>query len=101
MSLRWVMRSLSAARQISGQLAGPRITRPVSGQTRRATLGGGLAAAAWSLSRGAAADASAPAANGFVSFEAAPAHLQLEPPPAEAAATYAYGGAIPGPLLRV
>ncbi len=101
MSLRWVMRSSSAEGQISGQLARPRIARPVSGPTRRAILGGGLAAAAWSLSRGASADASAPAANGFVNFEAAPAQLQLGPPPAEAAATCAYGGAIPGPLLKV
>ena len=72
-----------------------------SGQTRRAVLGGGLAAAAWGLSGSAGADAPALAADGFVSFEAAPARLQLGPPPAEAAATFAYGGAIPGPLLKV
>jgi FtsP/CotA-like multicopper oxidase with cupredoxin domain len=68
--------------------------------TRRAVLGGGLAAAAWRLS-GAWADAPAPAADGFLSFEAAPARLQLAPLPAEAAATYAYAGEIPGPLIKL
>ncbi len=69
-------------------------------QTRRTVLGGGLAAAAWAVCGSAGADAPAPA-DGFVSFEAAPAQLQLGPPPAGAAATWAYGGAIPGPLLKV
>jgi FtsP/CotA-like multicopper oxidase with cupredoxin domain len=69
--------------------------------TRRAILSGGLAAAAWRLSCGARADAPAPAADGFLSFEAAPARLQLALPPAEPAAAYAYAGAIPGPLIKV
>ena len=69
--------------------------------TRRAVLGGGLAAAAWHLSLEARADSPAPAADGFLSFDAAPARLQLVPPPAEPAATYAYAGAIPGPLLKL
>ena len=69
--------------------------------TRRAVLGGGVMAAAWRLCGGARADAPAPAVDGFVSFEAAPARLQLIPPPAEPAGIYAYSGAIPGPLLRL
>jgi FtsP/CotA-like multicopper oxidase with cupredoxin domain len=69
--------------------------------SRRAVLGGGLAAAAWRLSREARAASPASAADGFLSFEAAPARLQLAPPPAEPAATYAYAGAIPGPLLKL
>ena len=72
-----------------------------SGMTRRAVLGGGLAVSAWGVSGGAAAVEPAPAADGFLSIEAAPARFQLGPPPAEAAATYAYGGAIPGTLLKV
>jgi len=69
--------------------------------TRRAVLGGGLMAAAWRLCGSARADAPAPAADGFVSFEAAPARLQLIPLPAEPAGIYAYSGAIPGPLLKL
>jgi FtsP/CotA-like multicopper oxidase with cupredoxin domain len=69
--------------------------------TRRAVLGGGLMAAAWRLCGNARADAPAPAADGFVSFEAAPVRLQLAPPPAEPAATYAYAGSTPGPLLKL
>jgi FtsP/CotA-like multicopper oxidase with cupredoxin domain len=45
--------------------------------------------------------APSPAAEGFLSFEAAPAKLQLAPPPAEQAAPCAYAGAIPGPLVRL
>ncbi len=101
MSLRMVMYSSLAESQISGRLAGPRMAQRASGQTRRAVLGGGLAAAAWGLSWSAGADTPALAADGFVSFEAAPAQLQLGPPSAEAATTCAYGGAIPGPLLKV
>ena len=41
------------------------------------------------------------AAEDILSFEAAPARLQLAPPPAEPAAAYAYVGAIPGPLIRL
>jgi FtsP/CotA-like multicopper oxidase with cupredoxin domain len=63
-------------------------------------LGGGLAAAAWRLDgRGRAAPT--PSAEGFLSFEAGPAKLQLAPPPAEPAAACAYGGAIPGPLIKL
>jgi FtsP/CotA-like multicopper oxidase with cupredoxin domain len=67
--------------------------------TRRAFLGGGLAAAAWSL--GAHAETPAPAADGFLPFEAGPSHLALRPPPAEPASTLSYAGATPGPLLRL
>jgi FtsP/CotA-like multicopper oxidase with cupredoxin domain len=69
--------------------------------TRRVVLGGGLAAVLWHLGARAGADAPAPAAEGVLNFEAAPARLQLAPPPAEPAAAYAYVGAIPGPLLRL
>jgi FtsP/CotA-like multicopper oxidase with cupredoxin domain len=69
--------------------------------TRRTVLGGGLAAAAWRLSQGARADAPVPAADGFLTFDAAPARLQLAPPPAEPAGIYAYGGAIPGPPIKL
>ena len=69
--------------------------------TRRAVLGGALAAAAWRLGARAQADAPASGAQGFLSVEAAPASLQLAPPPAEPAAVCAYGGAIPGPLIRL
>jgi FtsP/CotA-like multicopper oxidase with cupredoxin domain len=101
MSLRTVTCSSPAEPQISGQLARPRTEQRASGQSRRAVLGSGLAAAAWGLSGSAGADAPALEAGGFVSFEAAPARFQLGPPAAEAAATFAYGGAIPGPLLKV
>jgi FtsP/CotA-like multicopper oxidase with cupredoxin domain len=101
MSLRAVRCSLPAEPQILGQPARPKMAQRTSGQTRRAVLGGGLAAAAWGLNGSTGADAPAPGANDFVSFEAAPARLQLAPAPAEATAAYAYKGAIPGPLLRV
>ena len=68
--------------------------------TRRAALGGGLIAAAWRIAP-ARADAPAPAPDGALVLEAAPSRLALAPPPAEPAATYAYAGAIPGPLLRL
>ena len=68
--------------------------------TRRALLGGGLAAAAWGLA-GARAQSPSPAADGFRPFEAAPSRLALAPPPAEAAATLSYAGQTPGPLLRL
>ncbi len=73
----------------------------ISGQTRRAVLCGGLAAAAWELSQPAGAEAPTPAADGFISFEAAPTLLQLGPPPVKPAKTYAYGDGFPGPLLRL
>src|SRR5579863_2870327 len=69
--------------------------------TRRAILGGGLMAAAWRLSKSARADAPARAADGFLNFVAAPARLQLAPPPADPAEAYAFSGAIPGPLIKV
>ena len=69
--------------------------------TRRIVLRGGLAAALWRLGARARADAPAPAAEGILNFEAAPARLQLFPPPAEPATAYAYAGAIPGPLIRL
>jgi FtsP/CotA-like multicopper oxidase with cupredoxin domain len=64
-------------------------------------LGGALAAAVWRLGERARADSPASAAKGFLGFEAAPATLQLVPPPAEPAAACAYAGAIPGPLIRL
>jgi FtsP/CotA-like multicopper oxidase with cupredoxin domain len=67
---------------------------------RRAVLAGGLAAAAWAIAPARSMEP-APAADGFMSFEAAPARLQLAPAPAGLATTYAYGGAIPGPLLKL
>jgi FtsP/CotA-like multicopper oxidase with cupredoxin domain len=69
--------------------------------TRRVVLGGGVAAALWRLGARARADNSTPAAEDILSFEAAPARLQLAPPPAEPTAAYAYVGAIPGPLIRL
>jgi len=69
--------------------------------TRRVVLGGGVAAALWCLGARARAGTSTAAAEDILSFEAAPARLQLAPPPAEPAAAYAYVGAIPGPLLRL
>ena len=69
--------------------------------TRRIVLSGGLAAGVWRLGARARADAPAPTANGVLNLEAAPARLQLAPPPAETAAAYAYSDAIPGPLIRL
>ena len=71
-----------------------------AGATRRAFVGGGLAAAAWSLAP-ARAETPAPPPDGFRTFEAAPHPFAFLPPPAEPAATLAYGGTIPGPLLRL
>ncbi len=68
--------------------------------TRRAILGGGLAAAAWGLGP-VGAETAAPAADGFLLFEAAPSRLALLPPPADPTATLSYAGATPGPLLRL
>jgi FtsP/CotA-like multicopper oxidase with cupredoxin domain len=69
--------------------------------TRRIVLGGGFAAALWRLGAPARAGAPDPAAEGILTFEAAPATLQLAPAPAEPAAAYAYAGVIPGPLIRL
>jgi FtsP/CotA-like multicopper oxidase with cupredoxin domain len=69
--------------------------------TRRIVLGGGLAAALWRLSARARADGPAPAAEGILNLEAAPARFRLAPTPAEPAPAYAYAGAIPGPLVRL
>jgi FtsP/CotA-like multicopper oxidase with cupredoxin domain len=67
--------------------------------SRRAFLAGGLFAAAWRLS--ARAEVPALAADGFLLFEAGPSQLRLGPPSADPAATLSYGGATPGPLLRL
>jgi FtsP/CotA-like multicopper oxidase with cupredoxin domain len=69
--------------------------------TRRIVLSGGLSAALWRLGARARAEAPASAAQGILDFEASPARLQVAPAPAEAAATCAYAGAIPGPLIRL
>jgi FtsP/CotA-like multicopper oxidase with cupredoxin domain len=69
--------------------------------TRRVVRGSGLSAAIWHLGAHARADAHASAAQGVLDFEAAPARLQVALGPAEPAAAYAYGGAIPGPLIRL
>jgi FtsP/CotA-like multicopper oxidase with cupredoxin domain len=69
--------------------------------TRRAFLAGGLAVAAFRLSPAFADEAPSPAPDGFRLIEAAPFPLALLPPPADPAATLAYSGAIPGPLLRI
>ena len=71
-----------------------------AGATRRAFVGGGLAAAAWSLAP-ARAETPAPPPDGFRTLGAAPHPFAFLPPPAEPAATLAYGGTIPGPLLRL
>ena len=68
--------------------------------TRRAFIGGGLAAAGWSLAS-ARTETPAPPSDGFRTFQAAPDTLAFLPPPAQPAATLAYAGAIPGPLLRL
>ncbi|MBV9288144.1 MAG: multicopper oxidase family protein [Hyphomicrobiales bacterium] len=68
--------------------------------TRRAFLGAGLTAAAWTLAR-ARAEAAAPEKDGFRLFEAAPSRLELAPPPADPAMTLSYAGETPGPLLRL
>ncbi len=77
-----------------------RLEAPGARATRRAFVGGGLSAAAWSLAP-ARAETPSPPPDGFRTFEAAPFPLDLLPPPAEPAAALAYGGAIPGPLLRL
>ena len=69
--------------------------------TRRIVLNGGLSVALWRLGAYARADAPAAAAHGILDFEAAPTRLQVAPAAAEPAAAYAYGGAIPGPLIRL
>jgi FtsP/CotA-like multicopper oxidase with cupredoxin domain len=68
--------------------------------TRRAVLGGGLAAAAWRLA-GAHGQSLATGPDGFRPFEAAPSRLPLAPPPAEPAETLSYAGQSPGPVLRL
>src|SRR5271166_3925766 len=68
--------------------------------TRRALLRGGFAAVAWGLGP-LRAETPAPGPDGFLAFEAAPSRLPLVPPPADPAATLAYAGATPGPLLRL
>jgi FtsP/CotA-like multicopper oxidase with cupredoxin domain len=67
--------------------------------SRRAFLAGGLSAAAWGLS--ARTEVPALTADGFLLLEAGPSQLRLGPPSADPAATLSYGGATPGPLLRL
>jgi FtsP/CotA-like multicopper oxidase with cupredoxin domain len=101
MNLPTATRSSSKNGQVSGQPERSGMGQQASGHDRRAVLAGGLAAAAWGLSLSAGADAPVQSADGFVQFDAAPARIQIGPPPAEAAAAYAYGGTIPGPLVRL
>jgi FtsP/CotA-like multicopper oxidase with cupredoxin domain len=68
--------------------------------TRRAFVGGGLAAAAWGL-RPSQAQTLAAGPDGFFSFEAAAFRLPLAPSPAPPAVAFAYANAIPGPLVRL
>jgi FtsP/CotA-like multicopper oxidase with cupredoxin domain len=68
--------------------------------TRRAMLGGGLAVAAWAL-RPALAQTPGLTENGALMFEAAPSLLALAPPPADPATALSYGGATPGPPVRL
>ena len=67
--------------------------------TRRAFVGGGIAAGLWA-SRGAGAELSPlkPGADGVLVLEAGPASLQLG---AQATPGLGYNGAAPGPLIRV
>jgi FtsP/CotA-like multicopper oxidase with cupredoxin domain len=68
--------------------------------TRRAVLAGGLAAAAWAVAP-ARAEVLAAQPDGFLPFEAAPFSRAFLPPPAEPASALAYGGSVPGRLLRL
>ena len=67
--------------------------------SRRAVLGGGVAASLWAW-RAARAQTETPA-DGFRRFEAAPAAARLAAPPAAATSLLSYNGATPGPLLRL
>ena len=69
--------------------------------SRRAALGGGLAAALWSSARGADAQKALVSDDGFRLLAAAPSRLPLAPPPAEPLAALSYAGQTPGPLLRL
>jgi FtsP/CotA-like multicopper oxidase with cupredoxin domain len=73
---------------------------PLTAPTRRAVLGGGLAVAAWAVTP-ARAETPALAPDGFMALETAPTPLAFLPPPAEPGAALAYGGTVPGPLLRL
>jgi FtsP/CotA-like multicopper oxidase with cupredoxin domain len=66
--------------------------------TRRALIGGGLAASLWAWKGGAFAEAPADAAR---RLEAAPCRAQIAPPPAPSTLLLSYNGATPGPLLRL
>jgi len=68
--------------------------------TRRAFLGGGVAASFWAWGRAALAQGSTPP-DGFRLLEAAPASAQFAAPPAAATRLLSYNGASPGPLLRL
>src|SRR5581483_1929097 len=65
---------------------------------RRSFLCGGLSATVWAL---AARPAASDALDGFRVLEAGPASAQLAPAPAGPTRTLGYGGATPGPLLRL
>ena len=65
---------------------------------RRAFLGGGLAASLWAWRRAGGAEAPLGVPR---RLDAAPASLQLAPPPAPPTRILAYDGVSPGPLLRL
>jgi len=70
------------------------------GATRRALLGGGVAASFWAWGRAALAQAPAPP-DGFRLLEAAAASAWFAAPPAPATRLLSYNGASPGPALRL
>ena len=78
----------------TGAVSGGDVRKSVR-PSRRAVVGGGVAAALWPLG-GEAFAATSPSV-----LEAAPMRLALAPPPAGPAAALGYSGAIPGPLLRL
>ncbi len=68
--------------------------------TRRAFIGGGLAASFWAWRGGALAQTPAPP-DGLRRLEAAPASARIAAPPAPETRLLSYNGATPGPLLRL
>lgn len=66
---------------------------------RRSFLCGGLSATVWALAARPAASEETP--DGFRVLEAGPVSAQLAPAPAGSTRTLGYGGATPGPLLRL
>ena len=67
---------------------------------RRTFLGAGLSAAVWAWRRAPVNAANEPA-EGFRVIEAGPASAELAPAPAKPVQALGYGGATPGPLLRL